>query len=494
MTTLADLYAGLGMQSPDAGYEEADADHKLSTGVMNKGAQWKAMVGNEKNGLDNNYSWAKYPDGHVEPLYKQQGESYYDETGNLVQSQPVYKTASELKAETGWDPNTAQKDAHGVPVPPQGYTSVQGLITNGPGGLNNVLGTAVLAAGAAGALSGIGAAGAGAADAGALGGVGGSGLTEAEMAALSADAAADVAGVGGGLSVGVGDSIAAGGIGGGVLGGVGGSGLTQAEMDALVAQAGQDVAGTGGGLSVGVGDSVATGGLTGAGDVLNSAGDVADAGDAGSGDGVESGDTGGDTTGDGDITGSGDGGSADGWDLPGDPATWTFADWTRLLGSFGPAILGAYGSNELGNSLHDIANQQHQDWETLRNDRLPFLNQGTQWLEHPNSYLRGPAAKGAINATLRGLSVTGNPFGSPFKMEMAGDAALRSWQNAWQGAGAIGTGTPMAPTPTAAMAGAQADVGGINAIGYGLGNYLNPQPTLQDWYNLSKNNQQPGPV
>lgn len=324
-----------------------------------------------------------------------------------------------------------------------------------------------------------------------LGGGAGAGTAGVDAAGAGSGALDAGLGTAAGGSEGLGSGLTAGTTTGGIGGGSLGTGLTAGTASETGLGLGSGItselagnAGLTGSLGALSGTTLAAGGLTNAAGLGSglTTGEML----AGTGAGTEVLSDVGDLTGGSDVLDSGDGGSEQGWDLPGDPGQWTDADWTRLLGSFGPALLGYLGANQYSGDLRDIANQQHNDWLTLRNDRMPFLDKGTQWLQHPGSYMRGPGQK-AIDATLRGLSVTGNPFGSPLKMEMAGDAGLRSWQNAWQSAGAIGTGTPMAPAPTADMAAAGANAQGLNAIGYGIGNYFNPPPSFADYMKQFRN-------
>lgn len=147
-----------------------------------------------------------------------------------------------------------------------------------------------------------------------------------------------------------------------------------------------------------------------------------------------------------------------------------------LAGSVIPAALGVYGSNEMGNTLHDIT-------QTNRNDTLPYLTASQGWLANPASYYTGAHSPGmtAINGALRGLSVTGNPFGSPGKIEMAADAGMRSWLAATGQIGQLGL-SGQNTNANLAVQGAQTDAQGLNSIGWGVGNYFNPQPNFNDFY------------
>jgi len=108
----------------------------------------------------------------------------------------------------------------------------------------------------------------------------------------------------------------------------------------------------------------------------------------------------------------------------------TAADWLEVAGKIAPGIAGAIGSQDLANSLENIATQS-------RTDRLPFLNTATNWLNNPNAYFEGPG-KQSFDATLRALSVNGNPFGNATSLGIATDAGMKNWQNAVTGFGNLG--------------------------------------------------------
>jgi hypothetical protein len=363
------------------------------------------IIPGDQIGKDNNYSFAKYADGHVEPVYATQGTGEWV-NGDWVSKPRTYKSLSEMQAE-GLQPTGT--DAHGIPTfdESSGYTAASGHGLQSGGSLNDILGMATLAVGGYGALSGLGAAGSAAGD-----------LSAADAATLGdfAGGTADAVGTGGDLATTLGETGTA----------VGGSadGLVDASTGLFPGESG--VAGTG------------TYGVTGgAGTGLGGAGfSLADLG----------------------ITGS---------------------DLTRLGGALIPGALGLYGANELGNNLHDISQQN-------RTDRAPFLTAATGYLNDPASYFAGPGGA-AIDAALRKLSVTGNPFGSPFKMEMAGEAGLNSWLSAVTGIGGIGTGGETTNS-NLALQGAMANASGLNALGYGISNALNPPFTLSDYLRMQSQN------
>lgn len=78
-----------------------------------------ALLSGSQLGLDNNYKYAVYPDGHIEHAY-QGNDATYDPNTSSTAADPSKmdqtRSASELAAQ-GWDYAKASKDAHGVPMP-----------------------------------------------------------------------------------------------------------------------------------------------------------------------------------------------------------------------------------------------------------------------------------------------------------------------------------------------------------------------------------------
>ena len=152
--------------------------------------------------------------------------------------------------------------------------------------------------------------------------------------------------------------------------------------------------------------------------------------------------------------------------------TATAGDWASILGTVGSTALGVYGSNQQADALRDIAEQ-------ARNDRLPFLNQATNWFNNPASYYAGAPAQEAMKGTLAGLSATyGNPIGSGTAMALANEAGLRNWQNAYTGAANIGLGGQDSRNSLLAS-GASADRGVTASLASGLGSLTQPDNSLE---------------
>ena len=140
------------------------------------------------------------------------------------------------------------------------------------------------------------------------------------------------------------------------------------------------------------------------------------------------------------------------------------------LGTLGATALGVIGANNAANAYGDLSGQ-------LREDRLPFLNQSVDWLNNPQAYFEGPG-QAALQGNLRALSIYGNPAGNPWAIETANEAALRDYRNAVLGFGNLGLGGQ----GIQAQLGGQeinAETGAWNAVGGGIANMTNPQPTLE---------------
>ena len=142
----------------------------------------------------------------------------------------------------------------------------------------------------------------------------------------------------------------------------------------------------------------------------------------------------------------------------------------QALGLAGSTALGVYGSNQQANALTDIANQ-------ARADRQPFLNKSLEWLNNPQAY-QDTAGKSSLDAVLRGLSVQGNPFGSPTNIALAGDIANKNWQNAVTGFGNIGLAGQDSRSQLLSNA-ATADRGVTASLASGLGSLTQPDNSLE---------------
>lgn len=147
-------------------------------------------------------------------------------------------------------------------------------------------------------------------------------------------------------------------------------------------------------------------------------------------------------------------------------------DGMKTLGGLLGAGLGALGSSQQASSLQGIADR-------ARADRQPFLNASLGYLNNPDSYFAGPG-KSAMDGVLRGLSAkVGNPIGSPTSMGIATEAGLHDWRNAVTGFGNLGlAGQDTRAQLESNAAGAEANI--YNALGSGISQVTNPQPSVTD--------------
>lgn len=131
--------------------------------------------------------------------------------------------------------------------------------------------------------------------------------------------------------------------------------------------------------------------------------------------------------------------------------------------------MGMYGSGQQADALRDIAAQS-------RADRAPFYNASVNYLQNPQAYADGPG-RAFMDATLRRLSAQhGNPIDSPTAMGLATQAGLLDWRDAVSSFGNLGLSGEDSRNQLMASA-TGADANRLNALGYGLGQLTQPQPT-----------------
>jgi hypothetical protein len=147
-------------------------------------------------------------------------------------------------------------------------------------------------------------------------------------------------------------------------------------------------------------------------------------------------------------------------------------DLSKLLGSLLPAGLGYLGADSQANAMKDIYNQ-------TRADRMPALTAYNTALQNPNTFYQSAPAMGAVDAVLRKLSVNGNPASNPGSLSQAAAYNLGGYNDYLRGLTPAAFGTANTEA-NISMNGAGADAGKYNAVGYGLGQYFNPQPNLND--------------
>jgi hypothetical protein len=148
------------------------------------------------------------------------------------------------------------------------------------------------------------------------------------------------------------------------------------------------------------------------------------------------------------------------------------SDTSKLLGAALPAGLGYLGASSQADAMKDIYNQ-------TRADRMPALNAYNSALQNPNTFYQSAPAMGAVDAVLRKLSVNGNPASNPGSLSQAASYNLGGYNDYLRGLTPAAFGTANTEA-NISMNGAGADAGKYNAVGYGLGQYFNPQPNLND--------------
>lgn len=156
--------------------------------------------------------------------------------------------------------------------------------------------------------------------------------------------------------------------------------------------------------------------------------------------------------------------------------TATQEDYLALAGQVAPALLQAYGANQQQGQLSELANKYIAMGAPYR-DQLASISQD------PSQFYNSPGAQQALDATLRKLSVQGNPAGSPYSQSLAIGSLYDRYGQERQLLGNLGG---LASYNAAAPQTAQNAIGAggqvYNAIGTGLGNVLNPQPSLADMF------------
>jgi hypothetical protein len=148
------------------------------------------------------------------------------------------------------------------------------------------------------------------------------------------------------------------------------------------------------------------------------------------------------------------------------------------------AGLGAYGSSKQADTLNNLAQQYMAFGAPSRNRYEGSFAPGFSMANEPGY---AGAMKSASDAVLASLSAKGgNPYGDPHALIEANKAildgtalpALYNYRN--QNASTGGYGAFNTAAPGAALGAANAEGNIYNAIGYGLNNVLNPQPTIAD--------------
>ncbi len=105
-------------------------------------------------------------------------------------------------------------------------------------------------------------------------------------------------------------------------------------------------------------------------------------------------------------------------------------DWLKVGGAVLPGVISAFGSTQQSDKLMEIADR-------ARADRAPYLAKSMEWLNNPASFY-DTAGKQSLEATLRALSVGGNPVGDPAKLALASNVGAKNWMSGVTGFGNLG--------------------------------------------------------
>jgi hypothetical protein len=145
----------------------------------------------------------------------------------------------------------------------------------------------------------------------------------------------------------------------------------------------------------------------------------------------------------------------------------------NLLGGLLQGGLGYLGADKQAEAFQNIYNQS-------RADRMPALGAFNTALSDPNSFYNSAPAMGATDAVLRKLSMQGNPANNPGLLSQAAAYNLGGYNDYLRALSGPAFGTAGIEAQTG-MGQAQAQGGGLNAIGYGL-NTAFQQPSAFDEY------------
>ncbi len=110
--------------------------------------------------------------------------------------------------------------------------------------------------------------------------------------------------------------------------------------------------------------------------------------------------------------------------------TATADDYAKLAGQALPGLISAYGNTQQADVLKGIEDKAQAA-------RQPYLDKSMKWLNNPQSFY-DTVGKSSLDATLRGLSVGGNPIGDPTKLAIASDVGAKNLLSAVTGFGNLG--------------------------------------------------------
>jgi hypothetical protein len=137
-----------------------------------------------------------------------------------------------------------------------------------------------------------------------------------------------------------------------------------------------------------------------------------------------------------------------------------------------PAALSAYGSYAQSQELGDLA-KRYEGYGAPYRQTLADIS------ADPSKFYDSPTATKATDAILRKLSIAGNPAGNPYSQALGVDALYKEYgaeRDRLAGFGGLTQYNAAAPAAATGAINAQGSIYGD--IGYGIGNVMNPKPTL----------------
>lgn len=156
-------------------------------------------------------------------------------------------------------------------------------------------------------------------------------------------------------------------------------------------------------------------------------------------------------------------------------------DWLKLGGAVAPGVLGYFGAGKQADAYKDVASYNASLGEPARARNEASYQPGFDLFSQPGY---GDAFNRAAEISARQWSTKGNPAGNPtLQAGIMNDVwaqnylpALANYRGQNMQAGGLGLNT----SGLAQLGGAQTAGGQYDAIGYGLGRALNPQPTAEE--------------
>jgi len=168
-----------------------------------------------------------------------------------------------------------------------------------------------------------------------------------------------------------------------------------------------------------------------------------------------------------------------------------YSEIAKMLGPLLATGLGIYGSDKQADALRDLGNQYTGFGAPSRGRYEAAMTPGFDPTSIPGY---AGALDTASNSILSRLSASGgNPYGNPGGLISANKAivsgtALPAINEYTRQNANVGFGNSMNAAQNFQTAGVGADANVYNALGFGLNQILNPQPTLMDIYKIIAQN------